>query len=95
MAGLVETCSHIGAILHWMETAALIRNDTPWTSLEDKWLMPAPVQDTVSSFTCIPGHSRKIEAPSLSEIEFSHPYDWGKKQNEYLELKTRGAAAPT
>ena len=72
MAGSAETCSHIGAILHRVETAALIRNDTPCISLEDKWLMPAPGQDIVPSFTCIPGPSRKIEAPSPSEI------DWGK-----------------
>ena len=29
MAGLAETCSHIGAILHRVETAVLIHNDTP------------------------------------------------------------------
>ena len=75
MAGSAETCSHIGAILHWVVTAVLIRNDTHvvCTSLEDKWLMPAPVRDMVPSFTCIPGPSSKIEAPSSSEIEtFSH-----------------------
>ena len=80
MPGLAETCSHIGAILYRVETAALIRNGTPCIYLEDKWLMPAPAQDIVSSFTCIPGPSRKIEAPSLSEIEFSPPYDWEKKR---------------
>ena len=87
MAGLAETCSHVGAILHWVETAVRIRNDTPCTSQENKWLMPAPVQDIpclwlkdidfsapkrqpiVSSSACIPGPSRKIEAPSPSEIE--------------------------
>ena len=45
MAGLAETCSHIGAILHWVETAVRIRNDTPCTSPENKWLMLAPVQE--------------------------------------------------
>ena len=87
MAGLAETCSHVGAILHWVETAVRICNDTPCTSQENKWLMPAPVQDIpclrlkdidfsapkrqpiVSSSACIPGPSRKIEAPSPSEIE--------------------------
>ena len=44
MAGLAETCSHVGAILHWVETAVRIRNDTPCTSLENKWLIPALVQ---------------------------------------------------
>ena len=63
MAGSAETCSHIGVILHRVETAALICNDTPCISLEDKWLLPVPVQDS----------SRTIEAPSPSEIGiFSH-----------------------
>ena len=29
MAGLAETCSHIGAIFHWVETAVQICNNTP------------------------------------------------------------------
>ena len=87
MAGSAVTCSHIGAILHWVDTAALIRNDTPCTSLEDKWLMPAFVQDMVPSFTCILGPSSKIEAPSPNEIETFFPFDWGRKQNKYFELK--------
>ena len=70
MAGSAVTCSYIGAIHHWVVTAAFIHNDTPCTSLEDKWLMPAPVQDIMPSLTCIPTSSRKIEAPSPSEIEF-------------------------
>ena len=73
MAGLTETCSHIRGILHWVEPAALIRNDTPCASLKDKWLMPAPVQDIVPSFTCIPGPSKKIEALSTSDIEILFP----------------------
>ena len=62
VAGSAVTCSYIGAIHHWVVTAALIHNDTPCTSLEDKWLMPALVQDIMPSFTCIPTSSRKIEA---------------------------------
>ena len=45
MAGLAETCSHVGAVLHWVETAVRVRNDTPCTSKENKWLMPTPVKD--------------------------------------------------
>ena len=45
MAGLAETCSHVGAVLHWVETAVRIRNDTPCTSKDNKWLMPSPVKD--------------------------------------------------
>ena len=84
MAGSAVTCSHIGAILHWVDTAALILNDTPCTSLADKWLMPAFVQDMVPSFTCILGPSSKIEASSPIAIETFFPYDWGRKQNKYF-----------
>ena len=45
MAGLAETCSHVGAVLHWMETAVRIRDDMTCTSKENKWLMPRPVKD--------------------------------------------------
>ena len=45
MARLAETCSHVGAVLHWVETAVRVRNDTPSTSKENRWLMPTPVKD--------------------------------------------------
>ena len=32
MAGLSETCSHIAALLYWLETAIRIQSDTTWTS---------------------------------------------------------------
>ena len=41
MAGLAETCSHVGAVLHWVETAVRV---TTCTSQENKWLMPTPMQ---------------------------------------------------
>ena len=45
MARLAETYSHVGATLHWVETAVRIQDDTPFTSKENKWLMPTPVKD--------------------------------------------------
>ena len=45
MAGLAETCSDVGVVLHWVETAIRVRNDTPCTSKDNKWLMSAPVKD--------------------------------------------------
>ena len=42
-AGLTETCSHIGAILHWVETAVQMRDDTTCIFVENKWIAPAPV----------------------------------------------------
>lgn len=100
MAGLAETCSHVAAVLHWVETAVRIHNDTPCTSRENKWLMPTPVQDIprlklkdidfsapkrqpiVPSSSCTPSSSRKIEAPSPSEIE-----DFFKMISEEKEKK--------
>ena len=36
MAGLAETCSHVGPVLDWLETAIRIRNDAHhdyWTAI--------------------------------------------------------------
>ena len=41
MAGLGETCSHIAAILYWLETAARITKTTSCTSMPNSWLPPA------------------------------------------------------
>ena len=59
MAGLAETCSHIGALLHWVETAVRMRDDTTCTSVENKWIAPAPVIN--------------IPYLMLNEIDFSTP----------------------
>ena len=45
MAGLAKTCSHVGALLYWVETAVWIRDQTPCTSKGNKWLLPAPVKN--------------------------------------------------
>ena len=36
MAGLAETCSHVGAILHWVEAAVRIQKYVPCTSKENE-----------------------------------------------------------
>lgn len=59
MAGLAETCSHVGAILHWVETAVRVHSTTTCTSKDNKWLMPTP--------------KRSIPYVQLSEIDFSAP----------------------
>lgn len=41
MAGLAETCSHVAAILYWLETAIRINVDTSCTSKPNKWLPPS------------------------------------------------------
>ena len=45
MAGLAETCSHVGALLYWVETAVRIRDDATCTSKPNSWSMPAPVSE--------------------------------------------------
>ena len=59
MAGLAETCSHVGAVLHWVETAVRVRDSTTCTSKDNTWLMPTPTQS--------------IPYLQLSEIDFSAP----------------------
>lgn len=46
MAGLAETCSQVGAILHWVETAVRVQSETSCTLKENTWLMPKPMQET-------------------------------------------------
>ena len=59
MAGLAETCSHVGAVLHWVETAVRIRDSTTCTSKDNIWLMPVP--------------TRNIPYLQLGESDFSVP----------------------
>lgn len=59
MAGLAETCSHVGAILHWVEAAVRIHKNIACTSQENKWIMPTPKEN--------------IPYLELREINFSAP----------------------
>ena len=45
MAGQGETCSHIGAMLYWLETQVRIREQMPCTSQANKWMVPTAVKD--------------------------------------------------
>ena len=45
MAGLAETCSHVGALLHWVDTAVRIRDEISSTSKKNEWMMSTPVTD--------------------------------------------------
>ena len=46
MAGLGETCSHVGAVLYWLETRVRIREEATSTSQENAWIVPKAVPDT-------------------------------------------------
>ena len=43
MAGLGETCSHIGALLYWVEYQVRKRGEISSTSLTNNWLEPSGV----------------------------------------------------
>ena len=59
MAGLAETCSHVGALLHWVETAVRIQNSTSCTSKENQWMMPKSM--------------KAVPYLQLNDINFSAP----------------------
>ena len=59
MAGLAETCSHIGAVLHWVEAAVRVNMSATCTSKENTWLIPTPKEN--------------IPFLKLSQINFSTP----------------------
>ena len=56
MVGLAETCSHIAAILYWLETTVLIHSETSCTSNPNSWL-PQSMLSTVEQVPYI-----KLEA---------------------------------
>lgn len=41
IAGLGETCSHIAAILYWLETVVHVHSETTCTSKSNAWLSPS------------------------------------------------------
>ncbi len=58
MAGLAETCSHVAAILYWLETAIRISGDVSCTSKPNKWLSPT-----------LPNACKQIPYVTLAELE--------------------------
>ena len=58
MAGLAETCSHIAAILYWLETAVRINKNTSCTSKPNGWFPPS-----------LPKACEQIPYVTLEELE--------------------------
>ena len=81
MAGLAETCSHVSAVLHWVETAVRVRDDTTCTSKANRWLMPTPTQS--------------IPYLQLSEIDFSAPKRQKVKSSVVPSATVSGVIAPS
>ena len=40
MAGLAETYSHVGALLHWVENAVRMAKEVSCTSCPNEWIVP-------------------------------------------------------
>ena len=59
MAGLAETSSHIGAVLHSIEAAVRVNTSAMCTSKKNTWLMPTTKEN--------------IPFLELSQINFSTP----------------------
>ncbi|KAK3742556.1 hypothetical protein QZH41_013387 [Actinostola sp. cb2023] len=57
MAGLAESCSHVGAVLCAVETGVRMRDSVTCTMEKSKWLMPT--------------HVNKIPPAPVAEIDFS------------------------
>jgi hypothetical protein len=74
MAGLAETCSHVAAILYWLETAVRIKAGITCTSQPNAWLpqsMPSARLDvpyvTLEALEELAG-SRKKATPSSGQV---------------------------
>ena len=69
MAALAEICSHVGAILHWVEAAVRIQKNVAYTSKENKWIMPTPKEN----IPYLELREINFRAPKCLKLEFSSP----------------------
>ena len=69
MAGLAETCSHVGAILHWVEAAVRIQKNVACTSKENKWILPTPKEN----IPYLELREINFRAPKRLKLELSSP----------------------
>ena len=100
MAGLAETCSHVGAVLHWVETAIRVCDDTPCTSKENKWLMPTAAQsipyDQLSEIDFTAPKHQKVKSPSTSSATVSTvtPTSLSEKEAFFHEIAQEQGKKP-
>ena len=85
MAGLAETCSHVGAILHWVEATMRIQKNVTCTSKENKWIMLTPNENIPylelreTNFRALKRLKLKLSSPSgfisssVSECKIAPP----------------------
>ena len=82
---MAETCSHIGAVLYWVEAAVHVNMSATCTSKENTWLMPTPTEN--------------IPFLKLSQINFSTPKNCQKEKisshNKVVQPPTTFKHQPT
>jgi len=72
MAGLGESCSHVGALLFWVEAAVKIRNSKTVTQSPAYWLLPTGIQKVAYEevrdidFTSATTKKRKLDESIMS-----------------------------
>ncbi|XP_057708134.1 uncharacterized protein LOC130926863 [Corythoichthys intestinalis] len=74
MAGLSESCSHVGAVLFSIEAGVKMRDTASCTSEQCKWL--------------IPSHVKKISAAPVALIDFSSAKSKKQKLDRSFEGRT-------
>uniref|UniRef100_A0AAV2JDT3 Uncharacterized protein n=1 Tax=Knipowitschia caucasica TaxID=637954 RepID=A0AAV2JDT3_KNICA len=70
MAGLSESCSHVGAILFATEAGCNMRSTASCTSEKCQWLMPS--------------HVKKIPAAPVASIDFTSAQSKKKKLDHVI-----------
>ncbi|KAM4526904.1 uncharacterized protein V3H82_001158 isoform 1-T1 [Fundulus diaphanus] len=74
MAGLSESCSHVGAVLFSIEAGVKMRDAASCTTEQCKWLMPS--------------HVKKIPAAPVAQIDFSSAKSKKKKLDSSIDGRT-------
>ncbi|XP_034097109.1 uncharacterized protein LOC117563043 isoform X4 [Gymnodraco acuticeps] len=74
MAGLSESCSHVGAVLFAIEAGVKMRETASCTTEKCKWLMPS--------------HVKKIPAAPVAMIDFSSAKSKKQKLDDAIAGRT-------
>ena len=82
MAGLGETCSHVAALLYWLETAVRIKTETSCTSRENLWLWPSQRNSTASG--AVKGSA--VPYITMEELEEKAPAKRRRKMDQSTDL---------
>ncbi|XP_046864314.1 uncharacterized protein LOC124458317 [Xenia sp. Carnegie-2017] len=81
MAGLAESCTHVGALLYFIESAVHMRESVVCTMEKSKWLLPAHIKKVIIMHIY-------INAAPVSNIDFSS----ARAKKQRLDSAIRGEA---